>query len=309
MLYELLTLARPIASPTREGVLRQIVTKAMPPASWQNPAIPRDLEGVLHKAIAKDPDERYQTARRVRRRPAAAGSTSKPVAALPYRYRLDLREIKAERPAGITVLAVFHFIVAAFAMLMALQMGAMLLILSNNMLMKRLNPSVADALAGLSRGEFNSSLIYLFALWAVLSVYSLGVGFGLLAGKRWACWLSIAVFTIFAVWWVFMMVQDLYGGGPSVRTVFDLVILGLAGKIITYLLRRTTRSWFQLAIRVRAEHGQRHRRGERYGQNALTSWCLWVSLSVMVLPRCRAPSPGAGLYHRGERSRASGRRG
>ena len=40
----------------------QIVTKAMPPASWRNPALPRDLEGVLHKAAAKDPDDRYQTA-------------------------------------------------------------------------------------------------------------------------------------------------------------------------------------------------------------------------------------------------------
>src|SRR4051794_15590103 len=47
---------------TREGVLRQIVTKALPPASRFNPAFPRDLEGVLNKATARDPDDRYPTA-------------------------------------------------------------------------------------------------------------------------------------------------------------------------------------------------------------------------------------------------------
>ena len=114
VLSELLTLARPIAAPTREAVLRQIVTKAMPPASWRNPALPRDLEGVLHKAAAKDPDDRYQTAADfaddLRR-----WLDGKPVAAHTYRYRLDLREIKAERPAGILVLAFGHFLVSAFS--------------------------------------------------------------------------------------------------------------------------------------------------------------------------------------------------
>ena len=76
VLYELLTLVRPIASPTREGILRQIVTKALPPASRFNPAIPRDLEAVIHKATAKDPDDRYTDSDRVRQRPGALGSTA-----------------------------------------------------------------------------------------------------------------------------------------------------------------------------------------------------------------------------------------
>ncbi len=89
----------------------------MPPASWQNPAIPRDLEGLLHKAAAKDPDDRYQTAADL-----AADLRrldGKPVAALPYRYRLDRREIKAERPAGIMVLAFVHFLAATFSAITA----------------------------------------------------------------------------------------------------------------------------------------------------------------------------------------------
>jgi serine/threonine protein kinase len=36
-LYEVLTLQRPITAPTREGVLRQVVTKALPPVSWKKP--------------------------------------------------------------------------------------------------------------------------------------------------------------------------------------------------------------------------------------------------------------------------------
>ena len=101
VLYETLTLGRPISAPTREAVLRQIVTKAMPPASWRNPALPRNLEAVLHKATAKDPDDRYQTAAEF-----AADLKNwldgKSVTAPPYRYRLDSARDQggAARPAS-----------------------------------------------------------------------------------------------------------------------------------------------------------------------------------------------------------------
>src|SRR5262249_44630921 len=135
VLYELLTLARPIAASTREGVLRQIVTKAMPPASWHNPSLPRDLEGVLHRATAKDPDDRYQTASDFA---ADLGRwlDGKPVTALPYRYRLDRREIKAERPPGITVLAFAHFMAAAFSAIAASWMTFMILVMASEQFYK-----------------------------------------------------------------------------------------------------------------------------------------------------------------------------
>jgi len=57
----LLTLQPPLMAPTREGLLRQIITKPPVPASWRNRAIPQQLQGIVHKAIAKDPDDRYSS--------------------------------------------------------------------------------------------------------------------------------------------------------------------------------------------------------------------------------------------------------
>ena len=51
--YELLTLERPIEATTREGILREVISKQLKPVSWLNPAVPRDLEGVVHKAVPR----------------------------------------------------------------------------------------------------------------------------------------------------------------------------------------------------------------------------------------------------------------
>jgi serine/threonine protein kinase len=53
VLYELLTLLPPVTAPTREGVLRSIMVKPLPPVSWKNAAVSSELEGVIHKALAK----------------------------------------------------------------------------------------------------------------------------------------------------------------------------------------------------------------------------------------------------------------
>jgi len=254
VLYELLTLARPIAAPTREGILRHIVTKAMPPASWQNPALPRDLEGVLHKAIARDPDERYQSALEF----AADLSRwlgDKPVTALPYRYRLDRREIKAERPGGIMVLAFLHFMAATFTTICALLFCVVFIATYNETLGKYvMAPEVrADAVDVQSFRVANAAWV---ACLAGLSAYLFGVGFGLLAANRWARWISIAVSSLEAAWCLLVMVGDLYHGHVDPRMVIQVVILAVCCAIAAYLLRRTTRNWFQLAARVRAEHGR-----------------------------------------------------
>jgi serine/threonine protein kinase len=103
VLYEMLTLGRPFSSPTRESMLRQIVTKAMIPLSWKNRAVPRDLESVVHKATAKDPDDRYQSALAFAEDLRCVLSRGS-IAARPYRYKLDGRDIAAERPRGIMYL-------------------------------------------------------------------------------------------------------------------------------------------------------------------------------------------------------------
>src|SRR5262249_2129918 len=105
VLYEMLTLRRPIEAATREGVLRQVMTKSRPPASRKNPAVSRALESVVHKAIAHDPDERYQSAAAL-----AADLQNvvdrKAVTAPPYRYKADLREIAAQRPRAVTIVSI-----------------------------------------------------------------------------------------------------------------------------------------------------------------------------------------------------------
>jgi serine/threonine protein kinase len=252
VLYELLGLARPIAAPTREGILRQIVTKAMPPASWQNPAIPRDLEGVLHKATAKDPDDRYQTAADFAA-DLKRWLDGKPVAALPYRYRLDRREIKAERPSGIMVLGFVHFLVAAFSGIAASWTVVTLIAIYNGMSVESVR--TAD-MAEASAREIVISLISFMAGFVLLSAYLLWVGFGLLTANRWARWVALIVSSATAAWCLFDMIRDLlkWGVGPGLG--FQAVFLVLVGSIIAYLLRRSTRDWFRLAARVKAEHGR-----------------------------------------------------
>jgi hypothetical protein len=44
-------------------VLHKVLTQEPPPPRSVNPAVPRDLETICLKAIAKHPDGRYQTAR------------------------------------------------------------------------------------------------------------------------------------------------------------------------------------------------------------------------------------------------------
>src|SRR5262249_1926934 len=95
--------------PTREGVLRQIVTKALPPVSWRNRSVPRDLEAVVHRASAKDPDDRYQGAADFAS-DLQAWLDGKPVAALPYRHRIDEREIAAERPGSVVFVSFVFFL-------------------------------------------------------------------------------------------------------------------------------------------------------------------------------------------------------
>ncbi len=62
-LYELLTLKPAFAHSGRERLKRQAAHEEPPRPSKLNPAIPRDLETIVLKAIALEPQHRYQSAR------------------------------------------------------------------------------------------------------------------------------------------------------------------------------------------------------------------------------------------------------
>lgn len=61
-LYELLTLHPPFGEPDRQVLMRRIVESEPPAPRTLRPAIPRDLETIVLKAIAKEPERRYRTA-------------------------------------------------------------------------------------------------------------------------------------------------------------------------------------------------------------------------------------------------------
>ncbi len=61
-LYELLALRPAFAAENREMLLRQVTTEDPPAPRRLNPAIPAELETIVLKAIAKEPEARYATA-------------------------------------------------------------------------------------------------------------------------------------------------------------------------------------------------------------------------------------------------------
>ncbi len=61
-LYEMLTLTPAFAADTRAKLVEQVLAASPPKPRSINPAIPRDLETIVLKAIARDPALRYQSA-------------------------------------------------------------------------------------------------------------------------------------------------------------------------------------------------------------------------------------------------------
>src|SRR5262249_49942706 len=61
-MYELLTLRPAFEAPTRARLIEQVIHDPPPPPRKWDHRIPRDLETIVLKAIAKEPVERYATA-------------------------------------------------------------------------------------------------------------------------------------------------------------------------------------------------------------------------------------------------------
>ncbi|MFO0796119.1 MAG: serine/threonine-protein kinase [Gemmataceae bacterium] len=61
-LYELLALRPPFTAASDPDLLRQVAAADVAPLRRHNPAVPADLETVVHKALARDPRDRYPTA-------------------------------------------------------------------------------------------------------------------------------------------------------------------------------------------------------------------------------------------------------
>ncbi len=62
-LYEVITLQRPFSAPTSQQVFQCILEREPPSPRRLNPLVPRDLETICMTALAKDPRQRYTSAR------------------------------------------------------------------------------------------------------------------------------------------------------------------------------------------------------------------------------------------------------
>ncbi len=61
-LYELLARRPAFEAEDRHALMRQVTEEEPPPLRQVDPTIPRDLATIVHRAIAKDPKDRYATA-------------------------------------------------------------------------------------------------------------------------------------------------------------------------------------------------------------------------------------------------------
>jgi serine/threonine protein kinase len=243
VLFELLTLGRAIDAPTREGVLRHVVTKALPPVSSLNKTVSPNLVAVVHKAAAKDPDDRYQQAE------AFASDLQnildgKPVLAPPYRFRLDEREIDAERPKAIIGISFEFATIAVFALFWTSVILAI--------------PAEARKILG-----YTGALPSIVGTGTGLACLLLAVAWAILTGRTWGRWAGM----LGCLAWLLICARYLYGFIDERHRVEANLFFATAGPTaLMFLLAAASfgclvstqaTAWFRLARRIRLEQKQR----------------------------------------------------
>ena len=242
VLYELLALNRPVVAPNREGVLRHVVTKALAPLTSHNNAVPASLAAVVHKATAKDPDDRYQTADDLAD-DLLNVLDGKPVNAPPYRYRLDEREIDAERPKAIIGISFEFATIAVFALFWT----SVVIALPREARIILGYPGEAPSILGTGTA---GALVLLAVAWAILT------------GRRWGRWAGM--FGCLA--WLLVSARYLYGFIDERERAGFNVFFATAGPTALMTLLATASlaclassqaaTWFRLARTIRAEQKQ-----------------------------------------------------
>ena len=247
VLYEMLALDRPVSAPTREGVLRHVVTKALTPIAAINRSVPANVVAVVHKAASKDPDDRYQTAEAL-----ADDLTNilegRPVAAPSYRYRLDEREIDAERPKAIIGISFEFAMIAVFALFWTCLVCAL--------------PAEARKILG-----YPGPLPSILGLGTAVAAVLLVMAWGILTGHRWGRWPGM----LGCLSWLAICARFLYGFIDEHQKLETNVFFATAGPTalmtllaaasFACLASRQATTWFRLARTIRAEQGKRRRRG------------------------------------------------
>jgi serine/threonine protein kinase len=243
VLIELLTLRPAFLAGNREELLRRIVTKPIPPAGRANKGVWRDLESVVHKAAAKDPDDRYQDAEAFASdlRNALAG---KPVRAKPYRYGFDTREVAAMRPEWIvTIGAVF----CGLAILNAVWSGIAVILMA----------TIALAPTGKIDAGMVTNFVFLGSVM-LLSCFVYAIGAGIISGRKWARTAGLVTLGLVGLGAV-LTIAGFVVGKYDLRELWGMLLVALAvlaasAALTGRLLGRETRDWFTLCDRLRLEH-------------------------------------------------------
>ncbi len=264
VLYELLTLRRPFDITSREGLLQNIVTKALPPLRARNSALPKALEAVVHMATLKDPEERYQSAAELADE-LDRFLNGQPVLAPPYRYRLDLQEIVARRPGAVVLAAFICFLIGCTVFAAVASMGVMMSVMTNAIALLAVVLFAVPVLAGsalLSRGllagwNWTRWVVIVLAVMAALSNVVGCVGF------------AVAVPTILDQPDIVAPVKNGDDANPKVNTIsarqmmlaivlmyavpVSLAFLCVTTTFVCLILPSTT-AWFRMASEARREH-------------------------------------------------------
>lgn len=278
VLYELLTLRPPVEATNRENLLRNIVTKPLPPIGWRNSAVPEDLARIVHRVTQKDPDQRYASAVELSA-DLDRFLAGKPVAAPHYHFRLDEREIVGARPGEVVLSAFIILLVALCAFMLFCSTGLMM----GTMFMGTMSPLGV------------TMMVAQIAIGGAILAGALFVTRGLLAARFWARWAGVVVLSLLCLASVVGMggvgmmtfalgaeveaqskaSQDRSATGkadakgdlplPVKNFVFGMMafygfplvmglFLGTAG--VWGLLNRKTGEWFHFAAQIRLEHRQ-----------------------------------------------------
>ena len=116
-LYELLALRPAFDGPSREALLRQIAFEDPKPLRQANRGVPNDLQTIVHKALSKNPDDRYQTAQEMAD-DLYAFTDDEPIKARPLSIAQRTTRWAAKRKgvvaavAGVLILAVIGLLIS-----------------------------------------------------------------------------------------------------------------------------------------------------------------------------------------------------
>ena len=110
ILYELLTSELPFRRGSAVATMRAVETEPVPDMRRSNPAIPRDLEAICLKCLAKAPADRYQTAHALQQ-DLAAWQSGRPITARPVTTTTKLKLWFKRNPGLAASIALFTILI------------------------------------------------------------------------------------------------------------------------------------------------------------------------------------------------------